>query len=291
MPWRATCPMDERLRFITEYQSNLFTMTELCEQFGIARKTGYKLVEAYERAGAAGLIERSRRPHTSPTATASSVVKALVACRQGHPHWGPKKLLSYVKRHEPRLGVATRWPGLSTIARLLAQHGLVDPARPRRSIWRTSSAGVSVSTAPNMVWTADYKGEFRTSDGRWCYPLTVMDAFSRYLLRCDGFLGPTATATQTAFHRLFEQHGLPERIRTDNGTPFAGPGIGGLAPLSVWWIRLGIVIERIDRGHPEQNAEHERMHRTLKAETTRPPGATLRHQQQRFAAFRRAYNE
>jgi putative transposase len=291
MPWRTTCPMDERLRFVAEYQTALFTMTDLCEQFGISRKTGYPLLAAYDRDGPQALTARSRRPHSCPTATSPIVVKAMVSCRRQHPHWGPKKLLSYLKRHDPRLCAAPDWPGVSTIARLLAQHGLIEPMRSPRREWRSAAAKVTVSTAANTIWTADFKGEFRTRDGRWCYPLTVMDAFSRYLLRCDGFLGPTSSETQTAFRRLFEHRGLPERIRTDNGTPFAGPGIGGLAPLSVWWIRLGIVVERIDRGHPEQNGAHERMHRTLKAETTRPPAAALPHQQRRFAAFRREYND
>lgn len=291
MPWRTASHMDERVRFIAEYQSTLFTMTELCEQFGISRKTAYKWVRAYEREGPSGLAEQSRRPHSSPTATAPEVVKAVLQCRQDHPRWGPKKLRAYLHRHEPTLWRRHRWPGISTVARMLAQHGCIEATSVGRRRWSTAASERIASTRPNMLWTVDYKGEFRTGDGRWCYPLTVMDAFSRYLLRCDGFLGPTDAATQAAFRRAFATYGLPERIRSDNGTPFAAPGVAGLSPLAAWWIRLGIAVERIDRGHPEQNAEHERMHRTLKAETARPPGATLRHQQRRFATFRGEYND
>lgn len=282
--------MDERVRFIAEYQTNLFTMTELCEHFGISRKTGYRLLRAYQREGPSGLVARSRRPHRSPTATESTLVRAVLDCRQAHPHWGPKKLLASLRRHPPRRPSADRWPGVSTVARLLARHGYVDRSSRGRRRWPAAAARRTPSTGPNLVWTVDYKGEFRTSDGRWCYPLTVMDLFSRYLLACHGLVGPTDAATRTAFQRTFERYGLPERIRSDNGTPFAGAGVAGLSPLAVWWIRLGIGLERIERGHPEQNAAHERMHRTLKAETTRPPGATLRQQQQRFARFQGEYN-
>jgi transposase InsO family protein len=270
------------------YASQIFSMTDLCAQFRISRKTGYQLVGAYERSGGAAFAERSRRPHHSPTATPAAVVDALLACRAQHPHWGPKKLLRVVQRRQPDL--ATQWPGVSTLARVLKQRGWIAPRARGRRLWRTPLA-LTPATAPNTLWTADFKGELRTGDSRWCYPLTVMDGWSRYLLGCDGFLGPTDAATQAAFRRLFATYGLPERIRTDNGTPFAGPGVANLSPLAVWWIRLGIALERIDRGHPEQNAAHERMHGTLKAETTRPPAAKLRFQQHRFTRFREEYNE
>ena len=293
MPWRETDVRTERLQFVAAYQRGLFSMTDLCEQFGIARKTGYQLVHRYAALGPAGLYEGSRRPRSSPTATRQEVVQRVLACRVGHPHWGPKKLLQYLMRHDTRLPASARtatWPGVSTVARLLARAGLttsrgrgrVPPPRPK--------AAPVQSTAPNDLWTADYKGPFRTGDGRWCYPLTVMDHCSRFLLRCEALLGPTDAATRQGFERLFTDWGVPRRIRTDNGTPFAGPGVGGLSPLSAWWIRLGIVPERIDRGHPEQNPQHERMHRTLKAETTRPPAPTLRTQQGRFDQFQAEYN-
>jgi len=291
MPWRTTCLMDERLQFIREYESGLFSMTELCDQFQISRKTGYRVLDVYEREGLDGLRPRSRRPHTSPRKTPDRIVKALVACRLQHPHWGPKKLLRYTQRHEPRLCQPDEWPGASTVARMLADHELTVRRSASRRVWKRPRDDGRASTAPNVVWTADYKGEFRTADGRWCYPLTVMDGFSRYLLGCQGFLGPTADDTRRAFQRLFHRYGLPEQIRTDNGTPFAGPGVAGLSPLSVWWMRLGIVVLRIERGHPEQNGAHERMHRTMKAETTRPPATSLRQQQARFTVFRREYNQ
>jgi putative transposase len=290
MPWRVMSPMDERVRFIAEYRTNLFSMTELCAHFGISRKTGYKLVHAYEREGPRGLVERSRRPHTFPTATSADVVDAILAGRQAHPHWGPKKLLAYLRQHQPRRCAPEQWPGVSTVARILARHGCIEHAPRAQRRWPSVPAGRTPSTAPNMRWTVDYKGEFRTRDGQWCYPLTIMDAFSRYLLTCYAVEGPTDAATRAAFQRAFDTYGLPDRIRSDNGRPFAGPGLAGLSPLAVWWIRLGIGLERIDRGHPEQNAEHERMHRTLKAETTRPPAANRRQQQARFATFQRSYN-
>jgi len=282
--------MDERLRFIHEYRSGVWTMTELCQAFEISRKTGYRLLGAYDRAGVCGLLPRSRRPHTSPTQTAEPVVRALVTYRQRHPSWGPKKLLHYAQRHQPQLCAVDAWPGVSTIARLLAQRGLTGVVSTRKRVWPSATPPTSACSAPNEIWTADYKGEFRTRDGRWCYPLTVMDVFSRYLVGCQALLGPTVVGTQRVFQRLFARYGLPTRIRTDNGTPFAGPGVAGLSPLSVWWIRLGIGVDRIARGHPEQNGSHERMHRTLKAETIRPPAASLCVQQRRFTQFSREYN-
>ena len=294
MPWRETDVRTERLQFIAAYQRGLFSMTDLCEQFGIARKTGYQLVHRYAALGPAGLYEGSRRPRSSPTATRQAVVQRVLVCRARHPHWGPKKLLQYLMRRDMRLPASARtgaWPGVSTVARLLARAGLTTSRGRGRVPPPRRQAALVQSTAPNDLWTADYKGPFRTGDGRWCYPLTVMDHCSRFLLRCEALLGPTDAATRQGFERLFTDWGLPRRIRTDNGTPFAGPGVGGLSPLSAWWIRLGIVPERIDRGHPEQNPQHERLHRTLKAETARPPASTLRAQQGRFDRFQAEYND
>jgi putative transposase len=294
MPWRETDAVNERLQFIAAYQRGVFTMTDLCEQFGVARKTGYKLLRRYATRGSGGLDNDSRRPAHSPTATSQEMVRVIVGCRQRHPHWGPKKLVRYLQRQAARRPAADRpqlRPGLSTVARILAREGLTQTRGRGRQRSTAHPAAAIHSTGPNDLWTADYKGQFRTGDGHWCYPLTVMDHFSRFLLRCEGFPGPTDEDTRRAFSALFATYGLPERLRTDNGTPFAGPGLGGLSPLSVWWIRLGIVPERIDRGHPEQNPEHERMHKTLKAETARPPGPTLTSQQQAFDRFRVEYND
>lgn len=287
MPWRETSPMEQRLEFIREYETELFTMTELAAQYGISRKTGYKWVAEYEAHGAAGLCDRSRRPHHSPQATAPELVDALLALRRRHPRWGAKKLLAVAARRDPR-GV---WPSRSTVCTWFKQHGLVTPRRRRARSPHAPASALAPITAVNQVWTTDFKGEFRTGDGVYCYPLTLRDGFSRFVLRCDGLLGRTVDETQRRFARAFAEYGLPERIRSDNGGPFASPGLGGLSALSVWWIRLGIRPERIAPGHPEQNGSHEQFHRVLKAETARPPAPNCTAQQQRFRRFVREYNE
>ena len=287
MPWQETSPMEERLQFVKDVESGLFTMTELTEQYGISRKTGYKWLDRYAATGIGGLIDRSRRPHDCPTATEDEVIDRLVALRKRHPRWGPKKLLPVLARQDPQ----TVWPGRSTVSALLKQRGLVTPRdrrRRRRPEGLTPRAGM---TAPNEVWTTDFKGEFRTGDGRYCYPLTLRDGFSRFVLRCDALAACTYEATRHRFARAFATYGLPLRIRSDNGTPFAGPGFGRLSQLSVWWMRLGIVPERIAPGHPEQNGSHEQFHAVLKAETTRPPAPHRHAQQRRFTRFCAEYNQ
>jgi transposase InsO family protein len=282
--------MDQRLELVREYETELFTMTELATHYGISRKTAYKWLERYQADGALGLLERSRRPHTSPTKTPDEVIERLVTCRQRHPRWGPKKLLRYMKRRHP--GRSGQWPAESTLARYLHTKGVTQQRPGSRRTWIQETTRVRhPSDGPNTIWTADFKGQFRIGNGRWCYPLTVMDTYSRYLLGCHGCEGPTDSESRATFQRLFEEYGLPAVMCTDNGTPFASTGVGGLTPLSVWWIRLGIVLDRIRRGHPEDNGRHERMHRTLKAETARPPAGTAHAQQQRFEAFRREYND
>ena len=287
MPWRETCPMEQRLEFVREYETELFTMTELAAQYGISRKTGYKWLAAYHATGVRGLGDRSRRPHHSPQATATELVEALIALRHRHPRWGAKKLLAVAVRRDPHAA----WPSRSTVCTVLNSHGLVSPHRRRvRSLHAPAAPGAPITTA-NQVWTTDFKGEFRTRDGVYCYPLTLRDGFSRFVLRCDGLLGRTTEATQRRFARAFSEYGLPDRIRSDNGGPFAGPGLAGLSALSVWWLRLGIGLERIAPGHPEQNGSHEQFHRVLKADTTRPPAPNCSAQQQRFRRFVREYNE
>lgn len=287
MPWRETSPMQQRLEFVREYKSELFTMTELAAQYGISRKTGYKWLERYAAGGVEALGDHSRRPHESPQATDPELVETLLAVRRRHPRWGAKKLLAVAARRDPR----ATWPSRSTVCTLLKQRGLVT-TRPRRV--RSPRAPVTApppATRVNEVWTTDFKGEFRTGDGVYCYPLTLRDGFSRFVLRCDALLGRTGEATQRRFARAFAEFGLPDRIRSDNGGPFASPGLGGLSALSVWWIRLGIIPERIAPGHPEQNGSHEQFHRVLKADTARPPAPNCAAQQQRFRRFVREYNE
>jgi putative transposase len=284
VPWRETSAVDERLRFIAEYLDGMVTMTDLCTQYGISRETGYKWVARFEADGPAGLHDRSRRPHGSPTATPPAVVQALLAARRRHPRWGPKKLLAH------GWPLPTR-PALSTASALLKQHGLVVPRR-RRTRPGHPGRPTTPLTTPNVVWTIDFKGQFRTGDGTWCYPLTVADACTRYLLACQALPSVRTAPTRATLERVFRRFGLPDRIRSDNGAPFATSwALGHLSPLAVWWIRLGIVPERIEPGCPAQNGRHERMHRTLKADTARPPATTARAQQRRFTAFRRAYNE
>lgn len=286
MPWRARSSMDERLQFISDYQRQLFTMTELCDRYGISRKTGYGLVARYADEGAAGLMPRSSRPHHSPQTTAPALVEAIVRMRKRYPTWGGKKIVGHLAERHPTWAL----PAVSTANDILKRHALVPSPRRRRPV---SHPGYqpSAATAPNDIWTTDFKGQFRTADAQLCYPLTVCDAFSRSLLACQGLAAPTSAGAFQVFRAAFRRYGLPRVIRSDNGEPFAAPSLARLSRLSVWWIRLGIRPELIEPGSPQQNGAHERMHRTLKAETTKPPAADLSGQQQRFTRFRRIYND
>ena len=285
MPWRETSPMDQRTQFIADHLRETQTITELCDRYGVSRKTGYKWIDRYLRLGPAGLEEHSRRPHRAPNQTADEIVAAILEARHRHPGWGGKKLRALLQRRHPRWTL----PGRSTVCDILSRHGLVPTRRSRRRIGHPGRPTTSMG-APNAVWCADYKGQFKTGDGRYCYPLTVTDGFSRYLLGCQG-LGSTAGAeAQPVFTRLFKEYGLPLRIRTDNGVPFATTTLARLSKLSAWWVRLGILPEFIEPGRPDQNGRHERMHRTLKAATTRPAAGSLGAQQRRFNAFREEFN-
>jgi putative transposase len=287
MPWREMSPVEQRLEFVREYATELFTMTELAAQYGISRKTGYKWLELYERHGIGGLHDRSRRPHHSPHATDADLEEALLAVRHRHPTWGAKKLLAIVRRSDP----TADWPARSTVCALLKRRGMVRGRPPRRRPPHGAHQLLACITRPNEVWTTDFKGEFRTGDRRYCYPLTLRDGFSRYVLRCDALLSRSYALTHRRFARAFAEYGLPDRIRSDNGEPFASPGLGRLTRLNVWWMQLGIVPERIALGHPEQNGSHEQFHRVLKAHTTRPPAPHAVAQQRRFRAFCREYNQ
>lgn len=287
MPWQERSPMDLRVQFIAEWQTGAWTMTELCADYQVSRKTGYKWVTRYEAAGPRGLHDRSRRPHTSPQAIERAVIDQLVALRRRHPHWGAKKLLAVARRDDPQ----TSWPSRAAVCDHLRTAGLIAPRRWRAPAVPSVRGPLTVPTEPNRVWTTDYKGEFRTRDGRYCYPFTLRDGFSRFVLRCDAWLAISSALTRSSFERAFAAYGLPECIRSDNGTPFAGHGLGHLSRLSVWWMRLGIRPERMAPGHPEQNASHEQFHAVLKVETTRPPAAHCAAQQRRFGRFRLAYNE
>jgi transposase InsO family protein len=277
--------MDHRLQFVADYQRGSFSMSELCERYGVSRKTGYKWLQFYEDEGPVGLADHSRRPHHSPQATPPEIRADVEAFRHAHPTWGAKKLLDRLRKKHP----SRAWPARSTVCGLLKRAGLVrQRRRPQPSRARLGERVIPAS--PNAVWTTDFKGHFRTRDHRYCYPLTVLDGFSRYLLECYGMLRPSWVETQRRFTRLFAEFGLPEVIRSDNGTPFASTALAGLSQLSVWWLQLGIRLDRITPGHPEENGSHERFHRTLKAETARPPAANRQRQQERFDRFGWEYN-
>lgn len=287
MPWQEQSPMDLRMRFITELRSGLFTMSELCAQYSISRPTGYKWAGRYTADGVAGLLDRSRRPHDHPDTTASEVVAAVLAARQRFPEWSGAKLVQWLARQDPK----REWPSRTTAYDILRRAGAVRTRRRRVRAPLRSVGALPTAHGPNEVWTTDFKGEFLTGDGRYCYPLTVRDAFSRRVLRCDALLAQTYADTRRRFERAFGEFGLPERMRSDNGRPFVSTGLAGLSRLNVWWLRLGIQLERIAPGHPEQNGSHEQFHGVLKKATTRPPAANARAQQRRFAAFCLEYNE
>ena len=285
MPWSQTSPMDQRTQFIADYLREVLSVTELCDLYGISRKTAYKWIERYLRQGPAGLEERSRRPRLSPNRTPDEVTQALLEARRRHPSWGGKKLLTLVhKRH-------SSWdlPHRSTVCDILSRHGMVPKKRARRRIGHPGKP-TSLILAPNDLWSADFKGQFKTGNGRYCYPLTVTDSYSRYLLGCQGLNSTAVEEAKPVFTRLFREYGLPQRIRTDNGVPFATSTLARLSRLSAWWVRLGILPEFIEPGKPQQNGRHERMHRTLKAETTRPAAGSLPAQQRKFNVFIDEFN-
>lgn len=286
MPWKASSVVDERMRFVLEQESGLYTMTELCKSHNVSRETGYVWVRRYEQGGLEALQDRNRAPRHRPNQTPEEIEAVVLELRRRHMNWGPRKLKRVLEREQSE----RRWPAASTIGDLLAREGLVVRRKKRQ---RTPPYNVPFATAdrPNRVWCADFKGWFRTQDGQRIDPLTISDACSRYLLRCQVVEKNDGEPVRAIFESAFRECGMPDAIRTDNGTPFASRALAGLSRLAVWWIKLGIVPERIAAGHPEQNGRHERMHRTLKQETASPPAANRRAQQRAFDHFRREYNE
>ena len=285
MPWRETCRMDERTQFIARVLKGEDEMTALCREYGISRKTGYKWVGRYRREGAAGLRERSHAPLRHGQAHDVAVVQAALDLRERWRHWGPKKLRVKLSELHPEMAV----PAASTIGDWLRREGLVGRSRRRRHCPPYTRPFAAVAAA-NDVWCTDFKGWFRTTDGQRCDPFTLTDAHSRYLLRCQAVARPDEAHVRPIFEAAFQEHGLPLAIRSDNGPPFASPGVGVLSRLAVWWIKLGIRPERIVAGKPQQNGRHERVHRTLNQETAMPPADSLPAQQQRFDDFRDVYN-
>jgi transposase InsO family protein len=277
--------VEQRQDFVRLVLAGELPMKELCRQFEISRKTGYKWLERFLEHGRSGLVDRSSAPRSAYQNTRPETVAKVVAARQRFPYWGPRKLKAWLEREQPD----RRWPAASTIGELLKRHGLVKPRRRRLRV-PLSSQPLAHADQPNRVWTADFKGHFRVG-GHYCYPLTVSDAWSRYLLCCQALSSYRTEHCLPTLEAAFREYGLPGRIRTDNGPPFASRCSGGLSRLSVWWVKLGIVPERIEPGQPQQNGRHERMHRTLKAQVTRPPKRSRSAQQRAFNRFRKEYNE
>jgi transposase InsO family protein len=277
--------MDERLRFVAQLLEGE-PMTEVCRAFGISRKTGYKIFARYKEHGLEALTDRSRRPVRYANQLPPQVESLILTLKRDKPHWGARKIRELLVR---RLDGDVRVPAKSTIHAVLHRHGLVKPlGRPRQ---HATGTPLSTGAAPNELWCADFKGEFRLGNGQYCYPLTVTDHASRYLLLCEALESTREELAITAFEQLFIERGLPEAIRSDNGVPFASPNaLFNLSKLSVWWLRLGIAIERIKPGQPTQNGRHERMHLTLKKEATRPAGQNSLQQQARFDAFVQEFN-
>jgi transposase InsO family protein len=286
MPWKVTDVVDERTRFVLEYDSGSFTMAELCRIYGVARKTGYVWVARYEVEGLAGLQDRRYGASHHPNQTESGIEEQIVQLKRTHPSWGAKKLRARLMT--TKKGV--HWPVVSTFGEILRREGLSAPQHKR---WKTPvySRPFGKVEEANQTWCGDFKGWFLTGQGERIDPLTMTDAHSRYLLRCQSVEKTNTVQVQAIFAAAFREYGMPQTIRTDNGVPFASRAIAGISRLSIYWMKLGIRPERIKPGHPEQNGRHERMHRTLKAETAKPPAANRRAQQKAFDRFRQQFNE
>jgi len=280
-----TNPVQEREQFARDAESGQWTMSELCERYGVSRTTGYKWLERFRQQGEQGLRDRKRVPRHIPHRT-SPEIEQLILEEADKYRWGARKVLVRLQRRYPEVS----FPARSTVFDILKRHGRVTPNR-RRKRWKHPGAVPLQTSEPNQVWTADFKGHFRTGNRIYCYPLTIQDHYSRYLLGCQGMLSPCTETAKPAFERLFREVGLPEAIRTDNGPPFASTGIHGLCQLNVWWLKLGIAQQRIDPASPQQNGAHERMHKTLKGATAKPPAANLNTQQRAFNRFRTIFNE
>jgi transposase InsO family protein len=286
MPWQESSVMEERLRFVARLLDGE-GMSEVCRSFGISRKTGYKIFNRYKDHGLDALCDRSRRPVRYANQLPEPVELMIIGLKREKPHWGARKIRELLVR---RLAGDVRIPAKSTVHAVLDRHGLVKRGR-RRPRNKAQGTALSDVSAPNQLWCADFKGEFKLGNRQYCYPLTVTDQASRFLLMCEALQSTKEIGAFTAFLRLFEERGLPDAIRTDNGLPFASPnGLYNLSKLSVWWLRLGIKIERIKPGHPQQNGRHEHMHRTLKGETARPAQLNSLQQQARFDEFINEFN-
>ena len=285
MPWRKSDLMSLRAEFLARLKAGE-RMTDLCMEYEISRKTGYKFKERFERLGLAGLLDVDRRPHQSRNETRREIRELLIAARRRYPTWGPRKLLLYVQERHP----AVRFPVASTVGEILNREGLIVRRPPRRKHVPPVFRERGEALGPNDIWCADYKGQFRLRGGAYCYPLTITDHASRFILACEAFDRIDGESAKAVFADRFARYGLPKAIRTDNGAPFASRGLFGLTRLSAFWLKLGITPQRIEPGKPQQNGRHERMHRTLKADATRPASANILRQQERFDDFIDTFN-
>ena len=285
MPWKETCAMEERFKLIRDWKTGRWPIRVLAASYGVSRKTAHKWIGRFTEEGKMGLTDVSRAPHSHPNATDPRIVEKMLEFRKDRPYWGPRKLVHCLARRESH----TAWPAPSTVGAILKRHGLVQARRRRR---RTPSyAGPRYAVGrPNDCWSADFKGWFLTGRGQRVDPLTIADWETRFLIRCDAVRKTNWIEVKKGFELAFREYGLPWAIRTDNGPPFGSVGLGGLSRLSVWWIRLGIIPERIRPGHPEENGRHERMHLSLLIETAQPPAETLLRQGQRFTTFQHRFN-
>ena len=284
MPWQECCKMDERLRFVARLLEGE-KMAGLCREFDISRKTGHKIFNRYRACGLEGLTDRSRRPYRHANRLPFQIETLIVQLKKEHPSWGAPKIREKIRRRHSQIML----PAISTVHAVLDRHGLVT--RGRRARYHAQGTTLSQPTQPNNLWCADFKGEFMLADKRYCYPLTITDFASRYLLCCDALESTKEAYAFTVFERVFKDFGLPLAIRTDNGVPFASASaFFGLSKLSVWWLRLGIDIERIKPGNPQQNGRHERMHLTLKKEATKPAAQNFLQQQGKFDTFIEYFN-
>lgn len=284
MPWTESTKMDEKLRFVSRFLDGE-TISALCREFGISRVTGHKIIDRYKESGMQAFTDRSRKPFRQANRLPFQIEKLIVQVKKEFPTWGAPKIRERIHTHYPDIAL----PAKSTVHAVLDRNGLVTKKRRRRT--RLEGTPLSDAQLPNMLWCTDYKGEFMLGNKNYCYPLTITDYSSRFLICCEGLESTREADAFNVFERIFKEYGLPKNIRSDNGVPFASPNaLYGLSSLSVWWLRLGIGIERIKPGNPQQNGRHERMHLTLKKATTKPPGMNMLQQQDKFEDFIREYN-
>lgn len=287
MPWKESCVMDWKVRLIADWLSGDYSVSALSRGYGVSRGTIYKWIRRYENQGAEGLIDQSRAPKNTPHAVPDDIAQKIIEVKRAHPSFGPKKVVDLLKRHKPN----QQWPADSTAGEILKRAGLVKPRRYKKP-YPADPQPFELGTENNRLWSGDYKGQYTMSDGKWCYPLTITDNASRYLIGCTAVTGTSHDLAKPAFEWAFSEYGLPDGLLTDNGPPFASRSAGGLTRLSLWWVQLGIRVHRSKPGTPTQNARHERMHGSMnRAIGQQMRKASLVRQQRLLQEFRHEYNE